>query len=229
MIGPGLSRNEYVLEQVSQFIQLVRDTNKPIILDADALWLIAHKPALVKGYKKAILTPNLMEFRRLFTAMECSKHVKYHAKSEREITSNITMTLDAVVEDYPYSTYATDVIFLAKALEGVTILSKGQVDIISNGEYICYASKHGNPRRCGGQGDILSGSVATFAAWASRPELTKDPASSAAPLLALAALSGCIVTRYASRKAFTQFKRSMLSKNVLDCIGLSMEKYHPIK
>lgn len=37
----------------------------PIIIDADGLFMINQDLSLVKGYKKCILTPNLMEFKRL--------------------------------------------------------------------------------------------------------------------------------------------------------------------
>lgn len=57
---------------------------------------------------------------------------------------------------------------LADALGGVTILEKGSVDRITNGT----ASEQlvneveGSVRRCGGQGDVLSGTVGCFLAWA---------------------------------------------------------------
>ena len=37
----------------------------PIILDADALFMLNYDFSLVDGYKKCILTPNVMEFKRL--------------------------------------------------------------------------------------------------------------------------------------------------------------------
>ena len=35
------------------------------MLDADALWMIGQDLSLIKGYRKAVLTPNVMEFKRL--------------------------------------------------------------------------------------------------------------------------------------------------------------------
>lgn len=35
----------------------------------DGLWLIAQQPALIHGYQKAILTPNHVEFSRLWEAV----------------------------------------------------------------------------------------------------------------------------------------------------------------
>lgn len=54
---------------------------------------------------------------------------------------------------------------LATKLGGVTILQKGEEDRITNGEEILINKEEGSVRRCGGQGDVLSGLVGTFLAW----------------------------------------------------------------
>lgn len=36
-----------------------------VVLDADGLWMIGQDLSLIKGYRKAVLTPNVMEFKRL--------------------------------------------------------------------------------------------------------------------------------------------------------------------
>ncbi len=69
---------------------------------------------------------------------------------------------------------------LARALQNVTILQKGASDIISNGLTVAKAllpegesrkieilknETQGGLKRCGGQGDILSGSVGVLLAW----------------------------------------------------------------
>jgi NAD(P)H-hydrate repair Nnr-like enzyme with NAD(P)H-hydrate dehydratase domain len=41
----------------------------------------------------------------------------------------------------------------------------GAHDIISNGVYTETCDAAGSPRRCGGQGDLLSGTLATFLIW----------------------------------------------------------------
>jgi len=57
---------------------------------------------------------------------------------------------------------------LAAAMGHITILHKGCPDLISNGKVTEDCGLGGSPRRCGGQGDVLSGSLATFLHWASR-------------------------------------------------------------
>ena len=36
-----------------------------LVLDADALLLVGQDHSFIKGYRRAILTPNVMEFKRL--------------------------------------------------------------------------------------------------------------------------------------------------------------------
>lgn len=54
---------------------------------------------------------------------------------------------------------------LSKALGGPTIVQKGREDRITNGREQLISSQTGSSRRCGGQGDVLSGAVGTFLAW----------------------------------------------------------------
>ena len=36
-----------------------------VVLDADALWMVGQDLSLIRGYRRAILTPNVVEFKRL--------------------------------------------------------------------------------------------------------------------------------------------------------------------
>jgi len=50
-------------------IQLARDAGLYLVLDADALLLVQNDPELIRGYRKAIVTPNIAEFARLCQAL----------------------------------------------------------------------------------------------------------------------------------------------------------------
>lgn len=76
----------------------------------DALFLLASKLSLVKGYPKAILTPNFPEFTRLYQ----------HAFGVDEIDSEKRHSGEAAN-------------MLAKHL-GCTIFQKGATDIITDGK-----------------------------------------------------------------------------------------------
>lgn len=54
---------------------------------------------------------------------------------------------------------------LCNTLGGITILRKGKEDMISDGQTLMVCNEQGSPRRCGGQGDLLAGSLAAFAFW----------------------------------------------------------------
>ena len=54
---------------------------------------------------------------------------------------------------------------IRRALGNPIILLKGRTDIITNGTEVRTCSEEGSPRRCGGQGDLLAGALATFVAW----------------------------------------------------------------
>lgn len=54
---------------------------------------------------------------------------------------------------------------ISRALEGPTLVQKGREDRITNGTETLVSELTGSSRRCGGQGDVLSGAVGTFLAW----------------------------------------------------------------
>lgn len=45
-----------------------------LVLDADALLLVGQEQGLIKGYRRAILTPNVVEFKRLSEQVVSSHH-----------------------------------------------------------------------------------------------------------------------------------------------------------
>lgn len=132
VIGPGLGRDPNVFSTIRQLINVCRNLKKPLVLDADALFLVSQDISVISNYPAAILTPNVVEFSRIFGE------------------NDYTKTFDEVGPS-------------------VTILEKGFVDTIYSGVNKMSDAVNvqgGNGRRCGGQGDILSGCTAVFFAWA---------------------------------------------------------------
>lgn len=66
VIGPGLGRDSIILQRIAELIRICRELQKPLIIDADGLYLITHDKKLVKDYEGVILTPNAIEFSNLF-------------------------------------------------------------------------------------------------------------------------------------------------------------------
>ena len=54
---------------------------------------------------------------------------------------------------------------LSAALDGVTVLQKGAEDVVAYAKEEATVDVEGGLKRCGGQGDILSGTVGTALAW----------------------------------------------------------------
>lgn len=70
--------------------------------------------------------------------------------------------LQHVPKDVPEDALA---LRISKELGDLVVLQKGARDIISNGTRTEIVDVEGGLKRCGGQGDILSGAVGTFLAW----------------------------------------------------------------
>jgi len=72
VIGPGMGRCPLVMRAVSKIMIKARQQNVYMVLDADALFLLAQPEYrfLLKGYDRAILTPNVMEYQRLYEGLE---------------------------------------------------------------------------------------------------------------------------------------------------------------
>ena len=66
VIGPGLGRNTAVLEATKRIISLAKGNEMTLVLDGDALFLLAGDIRLIHGYKNAILIPNIVSSIILF-------------------------------------------------------------------------------------------------------------------------------------------------------------------
>ncbi|KAM9674586.1 ATP-dependent (S)-NAD(P)H-hydrate dehydratase isoform 2-T2 [Dama dama] len=190
VVGPGLGRDDVLLENVKGILEASKARGIPMVIDADGLWLIAQQPALIQGYRKAVLTPNHVEFGRLSEAV-------------------LGAPLDG-------GDRHGAVLRLSQALGNVTVLQKGEQDVISDGEQVLVCSQEGSGRRCGGQGDLLSGSLGVLAHWALRagPEKTGGPS----PLL-VAAFGACTLTRQCSQQAFQKHGRATTTSDMVAEVG----------
>ncbi|KAK6505531.1 hypothetical protein TWF481_007426 [Arthrobotrys musiformis] len=188
VVGPGLGRDELMLETAGIVIAAARERGMGIIIDADGLLLISKSPGLIKHYKNAILTPNIVEFSRLCKALNV------------DTTSPTACTA------------------LARELGGVTVLQKGKVDIISNGTSTLTCDVPGGLKRSGGQGDTLTGCLATFLAWKKAyVENLWDVEGGKIgeeELIRLVAFAGSAVTRRCSYLAFAEKGRSLQASDL---------------
>ncbi|EEB16310.1 conserved hypothetical protein [Pediculus humanus corporis] len=192
VIGPGLGTKPV------NIIRLCNERSKlsvlPLIIDADGLRIVNDNLDLIKKYHgPVILTPNEVEFKRLSSKF-----------------SN------------------TEAINVASSLNSV-LIQKGSTDVITNGinfdefdftfdDVTITCETFGSNRRCGGQGDILSGCIATFVAWF---ELFKSNNTFIIPLSSVSCYGACAVTKTCSKLAFQKFGRSMTASDMIGCIHQS--------
>nr|XP_032620846.1 ATP-dependent (S)-NAD(P)H-hydrate dehydratase-like [Chelonoidis abingdonii] len=214
VIGPGLGRDDVLLENAKGIIEKAKVKGIPIVIDADGLWLISQQPSLIQGYQRAILTPNYMEFSRLYEAM-----------LRDPVDSN---------------DHHGCVLRLSQAMGNLTVVQKGERDLISDGEkawstvvdfllckdvphhsVVLVCSHEGSSRRCGGQGDLLSGSLGVLAHWAflAGPEKTNGQN----PFL-VAAFGACSLTRQCNNQAFQKYGRSMTTSDMVSEVGTAFNK-----
>ena len=191
VIGPGLGRDSLMQDTVAEVIKAARESNTPLVLDADALWLVQQRPELVKGYKECVLTPNVVEFARLAKAVGVDTEDKGEAGCHA----------------------------LAKALGGVLIVRKGPTDWICDGNHSLQSTLEGGLKRSGGQGDTLTGSIGTFLAWRGlylEGLWNTEGNMSAEETLRIAAWGGSAITRECSRLAFKKRGRALQASDLTE-------------
>ncbi|XP_071499368.1 ATP-dependent (S)-NAD(P)H-hydrate dehydratase-like [Diadema antillarum] len=176
VIGPGLGRDQGLLDTVK-----------------DGVFLLTQSPELISNYKKAILTPNVVEFKHLFKAV--------------------------VGADPDPVEPIKDVMELCRSLGHVTVCRKGENDIISDGHNVLVCCGEGCPRRCGGQGDILSGTMGVFTFWAhqacrDKEAITNEYLAAYGPTLC-AAYGACLLTKRCAMRAFHKMGRGMTTTEML--------------
>ncbi|XP_025892430.1 ATP-dependent (S)-NAD(P)H-hydrate dehydratase [Nothoprocta perdicaria] len=195
VIGPGLGRDETLLENAKGIIEKSKMKGIPIIIDADGLWLISQQPSLIQGYQRAILTPNYMEFSRLYEAM--------------------------LRDPVDSSDHHGCVLRLSQAMGNLTVVQKGERDLISDGEKVVVCGHEGSGRRCGGQGDLLAGSLGVLAHWAFLAGAERTNGQN--PFL-VAAFGACSLTRQCNSQAFQKLGRSMTASDMVAEVGAAFGK-----
>jgi len=112
-------------------------------------------------------------------------------------------------------------------LGGVVVLRKGQIDCISDGSTTISCDITGSPRRCGGQGDVLAGSLGTMLAWGN---LYRSKCNNILPEVSLtiaAAYTASLLVRECSKEAFSKHFRSTTTPDIIAEIGTVFHRLFP--
>jgi ATP-dependent NAD(P)H-hydrate dehydratase len=225
VVGPGLGRDAVTLDAVAGILRAAAARGLPLVLDGDGLFLLAQRPTLLEGYARAVLTPNAAEFARLWAAAHNS--------------SAATPPPPIPADD------GEAALQLSRRMGGVAVLKKGSRDAIAAAggagsaagrAALSVVEGGGSPRRCGGQGDVLAGSVGTFLAWAKGKGLlgpdgaaastSAHPASEAEVLVACAR-GAALLTRGAAARAFAEHRRSLTTPDLIAQLGRAFDEQFP--
>lgn len=156
-----------------------------MIFDADALHLLTLDLSLVRDLNGAILTPNAVEFRRLF--------------GETKSTDDLVKIIG----------------------KNVTVLEKGLSDRIydvTHTNNVYQLPPGGSARRCGGQGDLLAGALATFYCWALNCKQESNPAL-------IACFAASFLTKNCNEEAFQEKGRGTLCGDMIEKIPKIFRKH----
>ena len=223
VLGPGLGRHTSTMQAVQHILRDARDASLPTVIDADGLWFAKEHPGEVMGAPSTVLTPNAAELSRLKQALQ------EHADTKQRMLS-MQDWLDAAVARGDTLPGCPDAVLVSHALGGVGVLAKGATDcaVLVHGHdtpTVLWAdiATEGSPRRCGGQGDVLAGSLGTFMSWAHmQPKADNSGWEKAQPqperiVAAMAAAS--MLTRASAQRAFRAGGRSTTTPDILEHLG----------
>eukprot|EP00903_Cladosiphon_okamuranus_P010984 g10374.t1 len=247
LLGPGMGRHPAVKEAAVGMVVGAREKGIPVVLDADGIAMVVANPGVVSGFGSAVLTPNANEFRLLCEMMESRARREEGAlplggggepggggrgesgggEGDGETAAAAAAAAAeaaAVPAPAPEQDKAGAVERLARYLGGVTVVLKGKVDIISDGRRTVACAVPGGLKRCGGIGDVLSGTMATALAWVN---LQKIEGQEADELRLWAAWWACAVTRHASRRAYEAKGRASSATDVFQNVGSVVEEVAP--
>lgn len=202
VIGPGLGRDKLLQSRARELIDQAKIRSMPLVLDADSLILVNEDPSLIKNYPNVILTPNRIELQRMLDSL--------YKPDKHDLRSLPTQEIMSLVKKC-----STDL--------NVTILAKGMSDIIFEGStqfQLMTDEKTGSNRRCGGQGDILSGLAGVYLHWLRQENNSEDRIEN---LNAWAAYLAAATTRKCNELTYESLRGATLVSDMTQRVHSALE------
>ncbi len=137
-IGPGLGISRFTTAIVEKVLQR---TDKPVVMDADALTILAKNPEFLQNHKQpVILTPHLGEMARL-------------------TGENTDTVKDGIM----------DITFQFAKKNGILCVCKDSHSIVSDGNKVCLNLSGNHGMATAGSGDVLTGIIGALLAQGNDP------------------------------------------------------------
>lgn len=161
--------------------RFVRECDKPIVIDADGIGAVSRDLSVLEG-KKGVITPHAMEFKTL---------------------SGISLPDDYEGRSAPVREFGKKI--------GMTILLKGRIDVVSDGDRVKLNRTGNAAMSVGGTGDVLAGQVVGL--------ISKgvDPFD--------AARISAFTNGFAGDLAFEELGFSLLATDVIDRIPVVLKRF----
>jgi len=169
------------VETLNAVKKFVSKCPRPLVIDADAIAACGQQPRILKG-KSGVITPHAGEFKKL----------------TGKTVQDDPMRRSHMVKD-------------AASRLGMTILLKGPLDVISDGDDVKLNRVHNEAMTVGGTGDVLTGVVAGLIA-------QKAPPFAAARM-------GAFTAGLAGNLAFEEKTYGLLATDVVEKIPLVLRRY----
>ncbi|SCM08721.1 carbohydrate kinase, putative [Plasmodium chabaudi adami] len=222
VIGPGLGTIDKETENCLKYIiNIFIKSNIFLILDADIIQFIITNDDifnLIKNYNNCIFTPNKNEFKKMIYFLTENKHIQFNHLD----TNQIILHAHQII----------------KLFNGPKILIKGFHDIFVSKKYFFISSvQNQSLKRLAGLGDILTGLLAVFLAWASKkkdvlpPEikdkfLITDLCEYSEYLDALSAFNASYLLKYICKETFKNFHIGLIATDVINTIPLYFQQVY---
>lgn len=160
MVGPGLGREDYMQNYARTAVDIARNRGMFIVLDADGLYMVGKDRSVIQGYRRAVITPNIIEFKRLAEQVGVSPGTPDDEKAQMlsRLLGGVTVLQKGAQDVIVADTEGIEADLEASQLQGANLERQKFNEIIR-------VDTPGGLKRCGGQGDVLSGSVGAFLAW----------------------------------------------------------------
>lgn len=195
IVGPGLGRDPVQVKIAIRIIQLAKQENIPMVIDADGLHLLLGNFALIENYQKCVLTPNYREFERLLEAKKIPSNINSIILLSKAL-GNVSIVLKGLPD-----LIARDEISIECKTAGSARRVGGQGDILAGcvGTFLCWTlSKRSKQLDAGLENPMDPYLVASFTA--------------------------CHLVKVSASKAFGIHGRSMLTTHVIEQIGPSFRE-----